>query len=449
MSRPSSPAHIFGFTDPFARATASGFNPSHRSSLADPEMADNNKSTPTGNGKKRKPQSTPDHDQVQKSATEIISHQVWEQIKQITRDMKKTSADRPHLCTADFVIKQAATIEAVIKNGIESLSAITTQTRDHLRTQHDLIDILKSDNDRLREENDGLKKTSNHDLTMSYAAAASRSATTTTTQPTRRPKTRHTTIVKAAGKDPKEVEKLVKDSLKEVQSSLRASVRNTGAAVIVTCDDQNRLDEAKHYMKGQGLELNDRSLLRPQIRIEGLDNFDNEELITEINEANDDVLGICGSKVVQRTVNRRDKNKIDVVIATTGESQRLILQKGSVLIGYQYHRVVEHLRVRQCVRCLGIGHKKDQCKACERCLVVGCKDKKCRPRKICFRCGGDHMRKECPADQPAKCSVCFHHSRIISGKSTRDNCDHPMLGRECEIRKIEEEAMRRKTDYNA
>ena len=186
------------------------------------------------------------------------------------------------------------------------------------------------------------------------------------------------------------------------------------------------------------------------MRILGLDSTiaDSSDLLTTIADLNDLDLDPC-CKVVVRNKNWRDKDKVDVVVETDGRSQQLLLQAGQLLVGFERCRVTEHLRLRQCLKCLALGHKRDQCKACDRCLKTGCTSKNCKPRQICLRCAGDHLRKDCPSSAKPRCSVCLHHGQVIKGKHTKDHADHMMLGRDCPIKEIGEQQMRRRTDYES
>ena len=57
------------------------------------------------------------------------------------------------------------------------------------------------------------------------------------------------------------------------------------------------------------------------------------------------------------------------------------------------------------------------------------------------------MRADCDLQRPVKCSVCLHHGRTINGKATKDHTDHKMLGKDCPMRQIGEDSLRRITDY--
>ena len=240
--------------------------------------------------------------------------------------------------------------------------------------------------------------------------------------------------------------KIVKEKLIPYQKDLKATVSVIGQSVRVTCEKQDTLDQIKDFIRDEHTVITDRTMLKPQIKVVGVQDYDQDSFVLAINEYNEGILGE-ESRVVS-TMKGRDRDKTDVIIETTGLIQTRTLNKGSLLHGFNSHRVYEHLQLRQCVRCLGLGHKKDQCKVCAKCLKPGCRSDTCsaRIKNLCFKCGGDHLRKDCRSNAP-KCSVCLHHGRLINGKHTKDHANHPMLGRDCPLRIQGEAALKKRTEY--
>ena len=281
--------------------------------------------------------------------------------------------------------------------------------------------------------------------TTSYATAAKGLIHTTATPALTRP-TFKTTFVKAVGRSPAETMAKVREKLRPIQKDIRATVTIVGDSVKISCDTNETISKAKQAL-GSDLAAQDRKLLKPQIRIEGLNDMeDTTELIKDLNDLNDNFLG-PHSRIATKRPNYRDKNLTDVIIETDGATHREAMKRSTALLEFGRYKIYEHVQVRQCVRCLGIGHKSDKCEACERCLKTTCNKESCKPRKICFRCGGDHMRADCDLQRPVKCSVCLHHGRTINGKATKDHTDHKMLGKDCPMRQIGEDSLRRITDY--
>ena len=339
---------------------------------------------------------------------------------------------------------------------------LITENMDYRDDSKDhVIASLRKENHMLKEMVGELRETNNdlrerirtapapQDKPHSYAAAAFTGTTTTakSTRPIQRPALKSTTV-RHAIKTAAETAQVIKEKLSAHQHNLKASVTVIGQGVRIQCANDAQLATIKSKIDEEGLVTTDRRLLKPQVRIEGVEDFDFESFVSTVNDLNDKIFGE-NSKVATTMTNRRNKKATDVIIETDGPTQRALLAKGSLLHGYSRCRTFENVQVRQCVRCLGLGHKKDHCDHCERCLEKGHDAKNCKKlaRSRCFRCGGDHRRQDCPAATEPKCSVCFHHPRVINAKNTKDHCDHTMLGRDCPQREQAEIAMRNRTDY--
>lgn len=347
-------------------------------------------------------------------------------------------------------IEYKSWVTGIMKKGIADVRLVS----DHIRRQEEiknrLINALTRENrmllKELEEARAALARTqadgsnSNH---ASYAAvlAAGPTATAATTTVAKKPM--KSTTVRVADKTAAETASLVKQKIKHLQKEVRATVTVVGQNVRVACEQQECLERVKQVIKDDKTVITDRTMLKPQIKIAGIEQYDEASFVTEINEFNDGILG-SNSKVATKFKNR---DKVDVIIEVTGAVQRQLLAKGSLLHGFTNHRVYEHLQLRQCVKCLGLGHKKDNCKSCSKCLTSSCRGSCTRPvSNICFKCGGDHLKKDCKAAAP-KCAVCLHHGRVINGKHTRDNANHAMLGKDCPLRVQGELALKNRTDY--
>lgn len=248
-------------------------------------------------------------------------------------------------------------------------------------------------------------------------------------------------------KSAEETAKYVKEKLAPYQKEVRASVFIAGQNVRVECYDQTAMSRIKSVIADEMTTLTDRAMLKPQIIMYGISNFVADSFINDINALNDGVLGKC-SKLAHHAKNRKDCSRTDVIIELSGRDQTKALELGNLLFGFESYQVYENIQPRQCVTCLEYGHKKDQCPYCSSCLSKGCKPETCKKpkRNICFKCGEDHVRKDCKATKH-KCAVCVHHGKEINGKHTRLNANHSMQGRDCPLRALAETQLRRRTDY--
>jgi hypothetical protein len=307
-------------------------------------------------------------------------------------------------------------------------------------------ELLRQENERLRADLRQLRAAPSSATGSSYASVTSRSLPVP-----HRKTTSYTKSVTMKEMTGKEAAQIVKMKLLKEQDQIRAVVRPTANSVLISCDSQEKLHRISKLLEDPRITCTDRQKLKPQIRIEAVNkkDFITDKFLDVLNERNDQIFD-PSSKVVHSYPNWRDSTKLDVIVETTGACQEKLLGQRSLLFDFDSLRVYEHLRIRQCVQCLGLGHKKDQCKACPRCLQDICKDRKsCAVRKICFRCGGDHVKKDCPPENSPKCSVCLHHGQNFNGQHSTDYANHPMLSRECPSKRAGEEAMRHKTDYGS
>ena len=347
-------------------------------------------------------------------------------------------------------------VTAIVRSSYNDVHAIS----EHIRSQNDLtnelVNSLNRENRLLHEQNKLLnsallmaRQEGSKSNQSSYAAAVSGSSSTAavTSQSFATRAQPKSTTVRIADKSATETARVVKEKIKNLQKDVRATVTVVGQNVRVSCQQQDSLDKIKAAITDDKTIVTDRVMLKPQVKVVGIENYDEHEFLDTINDLNDDILG-SSCRIATTIKSSRDKDKVDVILETTGAIQRRLLEKGSLLHGFTSHRVYEHLQLRQCLRCLGLGHKKEQCKSCAKCLNSSCRGS-CTSKvtNICFKCGGDHLRNACTATAP-KCAVCLNHGRIINGKHTRDHANHVMLGRECPLRLQGETALKNRTDYS-
>ena len=385
-----------------------------------------------------------DNDQ---NAFQTATRQAWDRLYRLVqgavdeamRDGKQDEWFVSVLSAMDSEI--SGTAELLFKIKDESSALIKSVTREN--------SLLRADNDRLRSELAQAKTQSSSAATLSYAAVTGRQVPGRV--PQRKPTT-YTKTVTVMGKNGQQAAQVIREKLKSDQNEIRAVIRPTAQAVLITCDHPDKLDKIDDLLHGsEGMTCTDRQMLRPQVRIESVSkqDLDTENFIHDLNDNNDYLFG-TDCRLAHTYPNWRDKQRYDVIVELSGCDQQKVLAKRSVLVGFDSCRVFEHLRIRQCVQCLGLGHKKEQCNACPRCLKTDCKDRKtCQVRKICFRCGGNHVRKDCPEDTRPKCSVCLYHGPTENGRQDQGKADHPMLSRDCPMKRLGEEAMRRRTDYGS
>nr|CAH7738523.1 unnamed protein product [Callosobruchus chinensis] len=84
---------------------------------------------------------------------------------------------------------------------------------------------------------------------------------------------------------------------------------------------------------------------------------------------------------------------IDVVIEVAPYLHKWITQRGFLYVGWKKCYITDHIRVKRCFKCCGLGHL----------------DKDCRAQVCCPKCSGDHKLKECKSDC-IKCANCINYN---------------------------------------
>ena len=433
--------------DPFAKAPRISISQQQSTSRMDLDTdMDKDMDTPTGSVKRRKSiDSSPERRTLRHF--DVLAINVKSRVESCLREVIDGKGPKEHAKFKDWVMD-------IVRSSLKDVRSLS----EHIMSQNDmtneLVNSLQRENQLLHEQNKLLKSSlsmaqsqgsKSNQPTYAAAVSGSSSAPATNMITNQTYKQSRSTTVRMADKTATETAAAVKSKIKHIQKDVRATVAVVGQNVRVSCEHRESLDKIKEALKDDKTMTTDRTMLKPQVKVVGIDQFDAATFVNTINEYNDGILGEHSQ--VATTIKFRDK--IDVVIETTGAVQQRLLAKGSLLHGFANHRVYEHLQLRQCVKCLGLGHKKDQCKSCWQCLSSNCKDKGKHSwsyKQFCFKCAGIHVKKECKAVAP-RCAVCLYHGRVINGKHTKDHADHVMLGKECPLRVQGEQALRQRTDY--
>lgn len=91
-----------------------------------------------------------------------------------------------------------------------------------------------------------------------------------------------------------------------------------------------------------------------------------------------------------------DDDVVNVIIAIAGETQRRILEKKSLFLGYRVCKVREEVNSQGCFKCFRYGHRKDRCnmeeEVCRNCCEPGhFKDKCPLSEPVCINCKRDGL----------------------------------------------------------
>lgn len=108
----------------------------------------------------------------------------------------------------------------------------------------------------------------------------------------------------------------------------------------------------------------------------------------------------------------------NLIIACSLQTQKLILQRGNLLIGLSQCRVFENINTLQCLQCYAYGHF----------------SRNCQSAIVCKICAESHNHKECIAEH-VKCINCVRENvKLLKNKAPLLNTNHRANDERCKCR---------------
>lgn len=215
----------------------------------------------------------------------------------------------------------------------------------------------------------------------------------------------------------------VKNHISPENLAINKVAEKSGGTIAIYCKDTNSVGKIKNNVEeklGEDYEAFIPKEIKPKILISGMsENYDKETIVNKLKNQNTWITE-KELKCIRIYETKRKINKFNAIVEMCVEDYNETLKKGKIIIGWDVCRVYENFQVMRCYKCLEYGHKKDRC---------------LEENNKCLKCGGDHLAKECKAEEE-RCVNCVKANKKYNlGLNERHSC----IDRNCEVyrRKIE------------
>lgn len=133
--------------------------------------------------------------------------------------------------------------------------------------------------------------------------------------------------------------------------------------------------------------------------------------------------------VINRKATSRKTESNDAVVEVNGAAYTQLLDMSVLVLPWRECRILEHVYIKRCYKCLGFSHISKDCSA----------DQKCS------KCGGNHKFSDCKSKKLC-CANC--HSFNAKNKSKVDT-NHHAWSKDCAVYKRRIISLVNNIEYNA
>lgn len=211
------------------------------------------------------------------------------------------------------------------------------------------------------------------------------------------------------------------------------SVRDGG--VVLSCSDTAETMKVKNLIcekMGDAYEVILPKIKNPRLRVTNIDiDIPKESIIDELKKHNDEIKGIEMKliTVIKRKSTGRKTESNELVVEVNGAAHRKLLEMGILNLPWRECRVLEHVYLKRCYKCLGFSHIAKDCTG----------DQKCS------KCDGNHKFSDCKSK-----SLCCANCRSQNVKNkTKLDTKHHAWSKECTVYKRRINSFVNNIEYNA
>lgn len=198
--------------------------------------------------------------------------------------------------------------------------------------------------------------------------------------------------------------------------------------LVIECDNNESAEKLKEIAAkklGNEISVEEAKEKRSVIKIVGMDKeYEKEELACAL-KAQNELLKEDNNLQILRIYNvKRDKyNYWCAIVALLQKNAKVLVERGSIYVGWERCKVYEDIRVSRCGNCYAYNHATN----------------KCKNPLACRKCGSNHKEAEC-RETEWRCVNCV----ILKDKTRVDiNVNHKVSDPECPVRKKKLEAVKR------
>lgn len=193
------------------------------------------------------------------------------------------------------------------------------------------------------------------------------------------------------------------------------NVRNGGIAV--QCENGDSFTDLINSKLSNNYDVKVINALNPRIRISGISEKLDKEIIVDMLKSQNKCLFHSGShlKLVSISPLRKNQNMYQATVDVDSETYHKFIKHEHVVLGYDYCKVYDAIDVRRCFKCCGFHHLASKCTS---------------EMSVCPRCSENHPLAECNSSN-LKCIHCHNYNARNSDNKLRT--DHAVWDRSCKI----------------
>lgn len=211
------------------------------------------------------------------------------------------------------------------------------------------------------------------------------------------------------------------------------TVRDGG--VVLRCIDAKETMKVKQIVSdklGDDYEVILPKVKNPRLRVCNIAaDISNEDIIKELKTHNQEINNIDMKliTVINRKATSRKNETKDIVVEVNGAAYSKLLDMNVLKLPWNECRILEHVYVKRCYKCLGFSHIAKDCTG----------DQKCS------KCGGNHKFSDCKSK-----NLCCANCRSFNAKNkTKIDTKHHAWSKECEAYKRRINTIINNIEYNA